>query len=99
MSSNAEEPEASPDAMAKETERVQRSAGGDAEAVQEQRPKSSGIGRAIRKAFGKTDVYTWMLGLSLLAIAVAILCLRAELAKYDWDTKASRYSSTARLAE
>lgn len=53
-------------------------------------PAEPGILRGILKAFGKTDVYTWMLGLSVIAIAIAVTCLAAELSRYDWDIKATK---------
>ena len=45
-----------------------------------------------RKAFArkpKADVYTVLLGISLLSIVMAIIFLCMELSRYNWDVKAS----------
>ncbi len=53
----------------------------------EEEKKQKLAGRVL-EAIAKTDSYTVMLGISLLAIVIAIFCLLMELAAYDNDIKA-----------
>ena len=46
-----------------------------------------GPGIAVPKP--RPDIYTVLLGLSLTAILIAIICLVLELGRYKWDYKAT----------
>jgi hypothetical protein len=58
---------------------------------------SSDKGPGIPVAKPKPDIYTVLLGLSLTAILIAIICLVLELGRYKWDYKANnvRFSMSA----
>lgn len=45
-------------------------------------------GGGLLAAIGNASPYTVMLGLALLAIAIAVFCLFKELGRYDYDIKA-----------
>jgi hypothetical protein len=46
-------------------------------------------GAGIPVAKPRPDIYTVLLGLSLTAILIAIICLVLELGRYGWDYKAA----------
>jgi hypothetical protein len=50
---------------------------------------STDKGTGIPVSKPRPDIYTVLLGLSLAAILIAILCLVLELGRYNWDWKAS----------
>ncbi|MEX2558811.1 MAG: hypothetical protein WD403_02800 [Pirellulales bacterium] len=50
-------------------------------------PESTDRTRALSPP--KWDIYTTMLAVALLAILIAIICLLAELARYNWDYQAT----------
>lgn len=43
---------------------------------------------SLRQRLRGLDIYTIMLGLSLLAIVLAVIMLAVELSRYQWDTSA-----------
>lgn len=49
-------------------------------------PQSTDKG-GVKVAKPRPDIYTVLLGISLAAILLAILCLCMELSRYNWDTK------------
>jgi hypothetical protein len=49
----------------------------------------------VKVAKPRPDVYTVLLGISLLAILLAILCLAMELSRYNWDYKATSVRAQA----
>ncbi len=49
---------------------------------------STDKGPGIPVAKPRPDIYTVLLGLSLGAILIAIICLVLELGRYNWDYKA-----------
>ncbi|MBI1904403.1 MAG: hypothetical protein HYS13_25180 [Planctomycetia bacterium] len=57
---------------------------------------SSQQGVVVQKP--KSDVYTMMLVISLIAMAVAIIFLLIEASKYDWDFKAQDVKSAVQGA-
>ena len=60
-------------------------------------PKEKGEGVGLLQSLGETSPYTVMLGLSFLAIVIAILCLLKELRDYDLDIGAEGYKQQACL--
>lgn len=52
-------------------------------------PDSTDPGRGFVVQKPKANVYTALLGISLLAILLAILFLCLEMGRYDWDFKAA----------
>lgn len=43
---------------------------------------------SLRERLRSVDIFTIMLGLSLLAIVIAVILLAIELSRYQWDTSA-----------
>jgi hypothetical protein len=52
-------------------------------------PDSTDPGRGVVVHKPKADIYTVLLGISLLSIVMAIIFLCMELSRYNWDIKAS----------
>lgn len=52
-------------------------------------PDSTDPGRGVVVHKPKADVYTVLLGISLLSIVMAIIFLCMELSRYNWDVKAN----------
>lgn len=48
------------------------------------KPRSPGLFARLKQ----TDIFTVMLGLSLLAVTIAVIVLAIELSRYRWDTRA-----------
>jgi len=46
----------------------------------------------------RPDIYTVLLGISLTAILLGILCLALELSRYNWDYKAEAVRLRAQLS-
>jgi hypothetical protein len=62
---------------------------------------SSDKGPGIPVPKPRPDIYTVLLGLSLTAILIAIICLVLELGRYNWDYKATsvRFSMNSPAVE
>ena len=58
-------------------------------------PQSTDKTGGVKVAKPRPDVYTVLLGISLLAILLAILCLAMELSRYNWDYKANSVRAQA----
>lgn len=54
----------------------------------------SGLLTALTRALSLTDAYTWLLGISVLAITLGVLLLFVELKRYDFKIKATRVESS-----
>ena len=52
-------------------------------------PDSTDPGRGVVVHKPKADIYTVLLGISLVAILMAITFLCMELSRYNWDVKAA----------
>jgi len=75
--------------------------GGAVAAQQEPRGPSS-VSRlltALTRALSLTDAYTWLLGISVLAITLGVLLLFVELKRYDFKIKATRVESSESLQD
>lgn len=48
------------------------------------KPRGPGLFARLKQ----TDIFTVMLGLSLLAVTIAVIVLAIELSRYRWDTRA-----------
>ena len=53
---------------------------------------------SLLERLGKTSPYTVMLGLTLLAIVIAVVLLAIEWSTYNWDTGAKEFKGTAMAA-
>jgi hypothetical protein len=60
--------------------------------VSSQNYPDPGRGVVVQKA--KADIYTTLLGIALVAVLLAILCLWLELSRYKYDYKATGAKST-----
>ena len=49
------------------------------------KPHGSAFGRFLKQ---NLDVYTVILGIGVLALAIGVYCLLVELSRYNWDIKA-----------
>mgnify|MGYP001426008312 CR=1 FL=1 len=52
---------------------------------------------SLRERLRGLDIFTIMLGLSLLAIIIAVVMLAVELSRYQWDTSARSARQTVQL--
>lgn len=50
---------------------------------------STDPGRGVVVQKPRADIYTALLGVALVAVLLAIVCLCLEMARYKWDMKAS----------
>jgi hypothetical protein len=54
--------------------------------------------RSLRQRLRGLDIFTVMLGLSLLALVIAVVMLVVELSRYQWDTSARSARQTVQSA-
>jgi hypothetical protein len=62
--------------------------------VSSQNSPDPGRGVVVQKP--KADIYTALLGIALVAVLLAIICLWLELSRYKYDYKATGASATLR---
>jgi len=58
---------------------------------------TAGDGAGVLQRIGKASPYTVMLGLSLIALVIAVICLVMELARFNYDFKAQEIKQRAAL--
>lgn len=62
-----------------------------------EKKEPAGDGQGVFQRLGKTSPYTVMLGLSVIALVIAVVCLVMELAQFNYDVKAQEAKQRAAL--
>jgi uncharacterized membrane protein len=60
----------------------------------EPKPRGAGFVGFLKQ---NMDIYTVMLGIGVIALAIGVYCLAVEMSRYDWDVKAKGHRASISL--